>query len=237
MQSEIPKVLVPLNGRPMIQHLLDAIRASGADDRPVLVVGHNADTLRGALGAGFDYVTQEEQLGTGHAVRCAKSLLSEKTDTVIVLYGDHPFVGKETIAALKQLHEREGCAVSMMTTTVEDFQGWRAPFADFGRIVRDSQGRISAIVEAKDATPAQRKLREINPAFFAFKAPWLWDNLKKLRNDNAKGEYYLTDLVHLAIEGGECLASMSIDPRESVGVNTPEHLSLVATAMEKQPAQ
>lgn len=237
MQSEVPKVLVPLDGRPMIQYLLDAIRASGADDRPVLVVGHNADMLRAALGTGYDYVTQEEQLGTGHAVQCAESLISGKTDTAIVLYGDHPFVGKETIAALKELHEREGCAVSMMTTTVGDFQGWRAPFADFGRIVRDSQGRISAIVEAKDATPAQRQLREINPAFFAFKAPWLWENLKKLRNDNAKGEYYLTDLVHLAIEGGECLASMSIDPLESVGVNTPEHLSLVTSMIRGQAVQ
>ena len=234
MQSDTPKVLVPLNGRPMIQHLLDAIKASGADQRPVLVVGHNADTLHSALGDSYDYVYQKEQLGTGHAVQCAESLLAGKAENIIVLYGDHPFVGTETIANLQALHEREGCVLSMMTSIVEDFNDWRAPFADFGRIVRDAEGRIISIVEAKDATSAERELREVNPAFFAFKADWLWNNLKKLRNDNAKGEYYLTDLVRIAITGGECLASMRIDPLESIGVNTPEHLTLVHTVMRHQ---
>ena len=227
MQSDIPKVLVPLDGRPMIQYLLDAIRVSGADQRPVLVVGHHADVLRSTLGNSYDYVYQKEQLGTGHAVQCAESLLAGTTDNIIVLYGDHPFVGADTIAKLKTLHEREGCALSMMTSIVEDFNEWRVPFGDFGRIVRDAQGRIVSIVEAKDATSAERNIREVNPAFFAFKAPWLWENLKKLKSDNAKGEYYLTDLVHIAITGGECLASMPIDPTESIGVNTPEHLTLV----------
>ncbi len=228
MQSDIPKALVPLNGRPMIQHLLDAIRASGADPRPVLIVGHYADVLRSTLGDDYDYVYQKEQLGTGHAVQCAEPLLAGKTDTVIVLYGDHPFVRSGTIAKLKALHEREGCVLSLMTATVEDFKEWRIPFADFARIVRDARGKIVSVVEAKDATPAEREIKEVNPAFFAFKADWLWKNLKKLRNDNAKGEYYLTDLVQIAVAKGACVASLPISPQESIGVNTPEHLNAAA---------
>lgn len=224
MQSDMPKVLVPLNGRPMIQYLLDAIRASGVDARPVLVVGHQSDMVRQAIGDTVDYVEQKEQLGTGHAVRCAESLLAGKAENIIVLYGDHPFVRSETIAALNQLHEREGCVLSMMTAIVEDFNGWRAPFADFSRVIRDASGHIVSIAEVKDATPAERLITEVNPAFFAFKASWLWDNLKRITDKNAKGEYYLTDLVGMAMQQGETIASMAIDPSEAIGVNTRDHL-------------
>ena len=233
MQSDIPKALVPLNGRPMIQHLLDAIRASGADPRPVLIVGHYADVLRSTLGDDYDYVYQKEQLGTGHAVQCAEPLLAGKTDTVIVLYGDHPFVRSGTIAKLKALHEREGCVLSMMMTTLDDFNGWRALFADFGRVIRDPSGRIISLIEAKDAIPMQREIKEVGLALFVFKADWLWKNLKKLGNDNAKHEYYLTDLVRLAIESGECVSSMPIDPKEAIGVNTPEHLASAAAIIAR----
>lgn len=225
MQSDVPKVLVPLNGRPMIQYLLDAIRASGVDARPVLVVGHQSDMVRKAIGGGVDYVEQKEQLGTGHAAQCAEPLLAGRAENVIVLYGDHPFVRSETIAGLKELHEREGRVLSMMTATVEDFEGWRAPFADFSRVIRDASGRIVRIAEAKDATPAELIIREVNPAFFAFRAAWLWDNLKSITNKNAPGEYYLTDLVRIAIAQGERIASLSIDPSEAIGVNTREHLT------------
>ena len=226
MQSEIPKVLVRLNGQSMIHHLLDAIRASGVDVRPVLVVGHDADLLQSSLGTGYEYVHQKEQLGTGHAVQCAEPLLSGRAKNVIVLYGDHPFVRPETIADLYALHERQGRVLSMMTTTVEDFEGWRAPFADFGRVIRDASGAIMEIVEAKDATGDQRLIREVNPSFFCFNAPWLWDNLKQVNNHNAKREYYLTDLVRIAIDQGERIASMDINPLESIGINTPVHLEL-----------
>ncbi|MEK7099199.1 MAG: NTP transferase domain-containing protein [Patescibacteria group bacterium] len=228
MRSEIPKVLVPLNGRPMIGYLLDAIKESGADQRPVMVVGDNEYLMRSTLGDGYDYVRQCEQLGTGHAVQCTEPLLKDKTDTVIVLYGDHPFVSADTIANLTALHQREGCVLSMMTTVVEDFNDWRAPFADFSRVLRDAAGHITAVAEAKDATSEQRELREVNPAFFAFQAAWLWEHLALLKNNNAKNEYYLTDLVRIAIGEGQCIASLAIDPAESIGVNTPEHLSFAA---------
>ena len=229
MDSEIPKVLIRLNGRPMIQYLLDAIRASGVDPRPVIVVGHNADLLRASIGPGYQYVYQQEQLGTGHAVQRAEALLAGRTKNVMVLYGDHPFVRPETIVGLGVLHEREGRVLSMMTTVAEDFEGWRAPFADFGRVIRNAAGEITAIVEIKDATPEVHPIREVSPAFFCFKAAWLWKNLKKIKNDNAKREYYLTDLVRIAIDEGQAIASININPLESIGINTPSHLELART--------
>ena len=222
----VPKVLVRLNGQSMIKYLLHAIKKSGADPRPVIVVGHNAEVLKKALGTEYEYTRQEEQLGTGHAVACTEALLAGKTDAVIVLYGDHPFVQPSTIIKLRMLHKREGCPLSMMTTRVEDFEGWRRPFYDFGRVLRDSSGGISGIAEVKDATTAQRQIREVNPSFFCFDSGWLWKNLKKIKNANVKGEYYLTDLVRIAIDQGDRVASMDINPLESIGINTPEHLEI-----------
>lgn len=226
MNAGVPKVLIPFEGRPLITHLLDAVRASGVDPRPVIVTGYQAPLVERTLGSDYDYVRQEEQLGTGHAVACAESLLAGRTDTVVALNGDHPFVKGPTIAELVRLHEREKCALSMMTVSLEDFGGWHASFADFGRVIRDSDGKITAIVEVNDATAEERRIREVNPNFFSFRASWLWPSLKKLGNDNAKGEYYLTDLVRLAIAEGECIASMSVPAREAMGLNTPEHLKL-----------
>lgn len=226
MTAGFPKVLIRLNGQPMIRYLLDAIKTSGADPQPVVVVGHNANVLQESLGPGYKYVYQEEQLGTGHAVACAEKILSGKTDAVIVLYGDHPFVQPSTIAKLRDLHQREGRVLSMMTTTVEDFNDWRSPFADFGRVLRDQAGKIIGVVEVKDATPAERQIREVNPSYFCFNADWLWHNLKKINNNNAKAEYYLTDLVRIAIDEGQAITSLNVNPLESIGVNTPEHLEL-----------
>lgn len=224
--AEIPKVLIPFEGKPMIAHLLDAVRYSGVDERPVIVTGFHAELVERTLGNGYDYARQDEQLGTGHAVQRAEQLLAEKTDQVIVLYGDHPFVKASTIMNLRALHEQEHCPLSMMTVRVEDFDDWRLAFADFGRVVRDASGKIAAIIEAKDATPAEKEICEVNPSFFCFDAAWLWTHLRKIENKNAKREYYLTDLVGMAITEGACVASLEIDPAESIGVNTPEHLEL-----------
>lgn len=229
MNRDVPKVLVPFEGKPLIQRLLDAVAESCVDPRPVIVTGFRADLVEQALGPGYDYVRQEEQLGTGHAVACAEPLLAGAADYIIVLYGDHPFVRPETIAALQALHERTECVLSLATATVDDFVGWRSPFADFSRIIRDASGRIVADVQVKDATPAQLDIREVNTAVFCFTAAWLWPHLKKIDNRNAAGEYYLTDLVRIAIDEDECIASLPIDPAEAIGINAPEHLNAAAS--------
>lgn len=231
MNSEVPKVLVPLNGKSIIQRLLNAVEISGVDERPVVVVGHGDDFVRRALGDKYEYVYQENQLGTGHAVQCAEKFITGQADAIIVLYGDHPFVQPTTIIKLRELHEEAGCVLSMMTTIVEDFEEWRASFADFGRVARDDSGDIASIIELKDATPAERLIKEVNPAFFCFNANWLWANLRKIDCENAKREYYLTDLVRIAIKQGERIASMSINPFESMGINTPKHLEAAKTLL------
>lgn len=235
MKSETPKVLIPLAGKPILQHLMDAITSSGVDPKPLIVVGENQPLIESTLGRdNYTYVRQDKPLGTGHAVRCAESYLAPDTENVIVLYGDHPFVSTATIRNLHRLHEQENVVITMMTTALEDFIGWRAPFADFGRILRNDRGKICGIVEMKDATLEQLMIPEVNPAFFCFKAGWLWQNLKLLTNDNAKHEYYLTDLVRLAISQNKRIASLSIDPLQSIGINTPEHLE-IARRMVSSP--
>ncbi len=226
-----PKVLTPLCGKPIMGYLLESIAQAGIDAQPVVVVGHRAEEVQKEFGPRYIYVPQHIQLGTGHAVQQAESVLKNNADTVLVLYGDHPFLSHRTIKTLHELHEREGRVLTMMTITVPDFNEWRQPFFDFGRIVRDEHGRITRIVEKKDALPAELEIRELNPSFFCFNAEWLWRNLQKLTNQNAQGEYYLTDLVQIAIREGESIASMPIEPFEAIGVNTPEHLALASALL------
>jgi len=219
------KVLVPFAGKPIIKHLLDAIESSGIDHAPVIVVGFDAESVKRTLGDRYTYVLQNEQLGTGHAVQCAEPELRGNADAILVLYGDHPFVSSATIRALHELHRRERPAITMATVTVPDFEEWRAPLNDFGRIVRDAHGDIYAIVEKKDASPEILQVREVNPSFFCFDANWLWQHLAELTPHNAQGEFYLTDLVGIAIQSRDRIASLAVDVKECVGVNTPEHLA------------
>jgi len=117
--------------------------------------------------------------------------------------------------------------LTMMTATVPDFNDWRVAFSYMGRIVRDAQGKIVRNVERKDASPAELEIKEINPSYYCFRADWLWSNLPRLGNNNAQGEYYLTDLLQMAIEQGEKVESIAIDPLAALGVNTPEELAVV----------
>jgi len=234
MNSETPKVLIPLAGKPLLAHLMEAIRTSGIDPHPAIVVGENQQLIEAALGKdAYEYIRQDEPLGTGHAVSCAESRMSAGTDTIIVLYGDHPFVSPETIRNLHALHREKNCAITMMTVTVDDFDDWRKPFYDFGRVVRNETGDIKKVVEVKDASPEEREIKELNPSFFCFRALWLWPHLKQLTNNNSKGEYYLTDLMRIAIDQGECIASMDINPLQAIGINTPEHLEIAKNLIQK----
>ena len=223
---EIPKVLIELNGQPIIQHLLNAVKKSEIDEHPAIVVGRQAEEVKQSLSNGFEYVLQEELLGTGHAVLQTKSLLKDKTENVMVLYGDHPYLTAESIKKLSDIHLSKNHIISMMTTKVPNFNDWYQFFYDFGRIIRDEQGNIKEIVEKKDATPEQLEIKEVNPAYFCFQASWLWENLAKLKNDNAQGEYYLTDLAKIAIDEGLRIDSIDIDSKEAIGINTPEQLKI-----------
>lgn len=227
MQMDIPKVMIPLGGKPLIGHVLDAVYAAGICRKPIIVVSEISPSRRliqEYLKDKAEYSLQDQPLGTGHAVSCAKTPLKGRAQHVVVLYGDMPFITPSSIVRLAQFHREASVPVTLMTTSIVDFEGWRSQFAQFGRIVRERNGHIERIVEAKDATEKELQIKEVNPAYFCFRADWLWRQLRFLKNNNAKAEYYLTDLVEMAIERKEGVQSIEIEPNEAMGINTQEDL-------------
>ncbi|OGI65191.1 hypothetical protein A3A95_03940 [Candidatus Nomurabacteria bacterium RIFCSPLOWO2_01_FULL_39_18] len=229
MQSELPKVLIPLHGKPLVAHVLDAVRESGICNRPVVIVGQQRELVMQTLGSDYEYIVQEEQLGTGHAVRSTKKILEEKADHVMVLYGDHPFISPETIKKLAEKHLQSDAKITMAIVKLIDFLEWKSIFyTNFGRVVRNSNGEISKIIEFKDTSnDDERKIKEVNPSYFCFESKWLWKNLEKLKTDNVQKEYYLTDLVKIAMQDKEKIESVDIDPQEALGVNSRAELEIL----------
>lgn len=226
MGGELPKVLHKIGEKPIIEHLVNSVIASGITPRPLVVIGYGTEIIKKYLGTRCNYVLQAEQLGTAHAVLCAKDFLTE-FDNILVLYGDHPFLTAKTINELMSRHKSNNAIITMMTVQLPDFDGWRKIFEDWGRIIRDENGKIKAIVEKKDATTEQLTITEVNPSLFCFNAKWLWENLPKLNCNNAQGEFYLTDLIQIAIIQNKKVETLMIDnPVEAIGINTPEQLEL-----------
>lgn len=227
MQHELPKPLVPLCGKPMVQYLLDSIQKSGVCDDPVIVVSPESKPIfEQTIGKNHFYVLQEEQLGTGHAVMAAQKMMEGVNEPIMVLYGDTPWVSAETLRKVAQTSEDTQSVLTMATAVLPDFEGWHSAFSAFGRIVRDEKGEVASIVERKDATSEEALIKEVNPAYMCFQPEWLWENLKSLKNNNVQHEYYLTDLVKIAFEQGKKIATVQIDPKEAVGINTKEHLEM-----------
>lgn len=227
MKSFFPKVLHPVAGKPMIRHALNAV-AQATTETPVVVVGHGSDEVKAYLGESAQTVLQEPQLGTGHAVMQAESILRDKTDMVIVCYADMPLLRGETLKKLVQTQQRNQGPISMLTVIADDPRG-------FGRILRKADGTVEAIVEEYVATPEQAKIKELNVGGYCFNASWLWDALKRIPKNPKKGEYYLTDIVELASQDGLSVhATVMGDIEETIGVNTRIHLSEVEAAMRRR---
>lgn len=226
MNGNIPKVLTPLDGRPMIAYLLRSIKQAHLNTKTVVVVGYGANQVQKALGPAYSYVVQDEQLGTAHAVWCAEGFLKDRFKDVIVLYGDHPLVRPATIQKLHDLHRHGKQVITFLTTQVPDFSGWRAGFYDFGRILRDEQGQICGIRERQDAGPQELAIGEVNTGLMVFESSWLWQNLPLVKKNNIQREYYLTDLIRVAIQGKHNIATLATEAFECTGINTPEHLVL-----------
>lgn len=233
MKSDVPKAIIAVAGKPILSHLLESIRASGLDACPVVVVGHKMDEIRDAFADVCAYAVQDKQLGTGHAVRCAKEEIGN-ADAVIVLYGDHPFVSAATLRKLAARHAERGNAMTLMTTVVPNFDGWYRAFQHWGRILRGENGHILGIREYKDATEVERAIQEVNPALFCFDAAWLWKNIERLGTKNVQGEYYLTDLVELAVTEGAKLSSIIVPAEEVIGINTPEELQIAEELLKRR---
>ena len=227
MKSSLPKVLHPVAGKPMIWHALEAIKQS-TTEKPVVVVGHGAEEVTKYLGDSAQTVLQVPQLGTGHAVMQAESLLKGKTDLVVVCYSDMPLLRGETLRALVETQKNNKGPLSMLTVHAEDPRG-------FGRIIRNADGTVSAIVEEYVATAEQLQVRELNVGGYCFDANWLWDALHRIPKNPQKGEYYLTDTVELASKDGlPVQATIMEDAGETIGVNTRVHLSECEAAMRRR---
>jgi bifunctional UDP-N-acetylglucosamine pyrophosphorylase / glucosamine-1-phosphate N-acetyltransferase len=224
MKSSLAKVLHPIAGKPMIWHSLAAVTHS-TTEKPVVVIGYGADEVVSFLGDSAETVLQEPQLGTGHAVMQAETLLKGKTDLVVVCYADMPLLRGETLLKLVETQNKNSGPMSMLTVVAEDPRG-------FGRVIRKQDGTVEAVVEEYGATPEQKMIKELNVGGYCFKAEWLWDALHRIPKNPQKGEYYLTDTVELAVRDNlPVQATVLEDLQEAIGINTRVHLSEVEAAM------
>jgi bifunctional UDP-N-acetylglucosamine pyrophosphorylase/glucosamine-1-phosphate N-acetyltransferase len=226
MKSKLPKVLHSLLGKPITWYALEAARRV-THTTPVMVIGHGADQVRQALGDQAEYVLQQPQLGTGHAVMQAEPLLADRTDLVLVIYGDMPLLTAQTLGNLVDKALSNTGPICMLTVTTTETRG-------FGRILRDAKGQVSGIVEEAQATTEQLNIHELNPGVYCFRAAWLWPALKRLQL-SPKGEYYLTDLVGMAVSEGHAIQTLSVeDPNEVIGINTRLHLAQADTLLRQR---
>jgi bifunctional UDP-N-acetylglucosamine pyrophosphorylase/glucosamine-1-phosphate N-acetyltransferase len=213
MKSDLPKVLCPVRGRPMVEFVLDSLRGAGVEHL-LMVVGYRSDLVRQVLGEHTDveFVEQTEQLGTGHAVKMCRAQLARHDGPVLIVTGDSPLTQEESVAALFHKEDPTG----------------------LGRIVRDAAGAFAAIVEEKDATGAQRAVTEVNMSTYVFDAAKLVRALDALRNTNRQREYYLTDCPGILKSWGETVRALPVlKPCEALSINTFSDLAVVEAAMER----
>ncbi len=226
MRSELPKVLHPLLGHPLAWYALEAARQA-TQSRPVMVIGFAGEMVRQALGEAAEYVVQEPQLGTGHAVMQAEALLNGKTDLVLVTYADMPLVTAETLSSLVNNQQTHAGPITMLTAVADDPRG-------FGRVIRNADGSVCEVVEEAQATSSQLAIHELNVGMYCFDAHWLWGALKRIPL-SPKGEYYLTDLVGLAAADGLSVQAVTTgDVDEVIGINTRVHLAEATTFLRRR---
>lgn len=228
MASAIPKPLMSVGGKPMINHCLEAVKQTRLVDKPLVVIHPEMQTaIQACLGNEAIYVYQKEQKGTGHAVQMTQQAC-KNFDDIMVLYSDHPLIQPPTLQKLYEIHQKEKNAITMITIQLPDFAEWRESFLASGRIKRNAGGKIEAIIEYKDASDEEKRITEINPSYFCFRADYLWQNIFELDNHNASGEFYLTDVVKIALEKNESVSTFTIeDAHEALGANTREQLALL----------
>lgn len=231
MKSELPKVMHPACGRPMVEHVLDAVRSAGVK-RLVVVVGYQAELIRAGLARHHDveFALQAEQKGTGHAVQMCAEQLANHDGPVLILAGDTPLLrGESLVALLAELRDRQAACVIGTAITENNF--------GLGRVVRSSADDFVRIVEQKDTTPEEAAIREINTGCYAFDSRLLFQALTQIRPNNSQGEYYLTDVPAILKAGGHCvIAAPKLTIEEAMGVNTPEQLADVEAILRRRGA-
>jgi bifunctional UDP-N-acetylglucosamine pyrophosphorylase/glucosamine-1-phosphate N-acetyltransferase len=228
MKSELPKVLVPVNGRPMVRFVVDALKAAGVE-RVVVVVGYRAELVRKELASEPDveFADQTEQLGTGHAVMMCRQQLAQHQGPVVVVAGDSPMLQAESVATLLEEFGKRSAACLIGTVNRENPTG-------YGRILRNAAGEFTGIIEEKDASPAQKQINEVNVSTYVFDSQELLHALDQLRADNSQREYYITDCPAILLAAGKRVAALNVlKACEALSINSPEELAVVEQAMRR----
>lgn len=224
MKSKCPKVIHELCGKPMVQHVIDSVKNAGIDDI-VVVVGHKAEDVKACIGESVKYALQKIQLGTAHAVMCAIDNIKGNRDVTLILTGDTPLITEDTISNLISYHNKYGNSGTILTSDFENPYG-------YGRIVRDKDGKVLKIVEQKDATEEEQKIREINSSIYCFNTENLIETLNSVGNRNAQKEYYLTDVIEIMRNNGLGVGAYKVDdPAEIMGINSRMQLAQASKAM------
>ncbi len=216
MKSNLQKVLHEIDERPMVYYVAETLKKAGIK-RPVVVVGYQADKVKKTLKEfNCQFVYQKKRLGTGHAVMQAKSKLEGKSGYTIILYGDVPFFSQKTLKKMIEIVEKNKVKICMTSMNLDD--------PTKGSVLRDNQNNIIGIVEGRNATPEQLKIKEKNVGIYLIENDWLWENIGKIKKNPVNGEYYLTDIVEIAADQGQKIETVIISDREGLGVDSKEQL-------------
>ncbi|MGV2942340.1 bifunctional UDP-N-acetylglucosamine diphosphorylase/glucosamine-1-phosphate N-acetyltransferase GlmU [Mesobacillus sp. LC4] len=227
MKSKLYKVLHPVCGKPMVQHVIDQVKSLDINEI-VTIVGHGAEKVKEQLGEVSQYALQAEQLGTAHAVQQAGDMLADKEGVTIVVCGDTPLIKGETMEALFKHHEETSAKATILTARAEDPTG-------YGRIVRNSEGFVEKIVEHKDANEQERNINEINTGTYCFDNKMLFEAIQNVSNDNVQGEYYLPDVIEILKNQGEIVSAYVTDNfAETLGVNDRVALAQAERTMKNR---
>lgn len=227
MRSKLPKVLHKVGGKAMLQHVIDASTAAGADDK-VVIIGHGAELVEEMVAGQAKTALQAEQLGTGHAVLQTKEALKDFVGTAMILCGDTPLLDGEELGKFYEAHQASGAAATVMTAIMDNPTG-------YGRIIRDSAGDVCAIVEQKDATEEQKAVKEINTGIYCIECPLMFEVLETITPNNAQGEYYLTDILDKLYSAGKKVGGVvTADSDMVMGINSRKQLSVAEAVMRNR---